>query len=79
MTEITDPGPVQSEGLISIDLVGCPNSTPSMMVSPNVVAEGKIRIPFGNGYDHFVFDYYTFRDGQQVPVFSWVDRTRIAE
>lgn len=79
MTEITDSDATQSDDLISIELVGCPNSVPSMLVSPKVMAEGKITIPFGNGYDHFVFDYYTFKEGQRVPVFSWVDRTRIAE
>lgn len=79
MTEITDSDTVQEEGLIAIELVGCPNSVPRMMVSPKVMDEGKLKIQFGNGYDHFVFDYYSFKEGQRVPVFSWVDRTRIAE
>lgn len=85
MTEITHPRGAEEtqaaggDGLIAIELVGCPNSVPRMMVSRKVMAEGKVKIPFGNGYDHFEFDSYATRDGQPVPVFAWTDRTRIAE
>lgn len=42
--------------------------------------EAKVKIAHGNGYEHYTHNG-TFRllDGQQLPVFVWCDRTRIAE
>ncbi|EXG82152.1 DUF5988 family protein [Cryptosporangium arvum] len=42
--------------------------------------ESRIKIAHGNGYEHYTHNG-TFRvlDGEQLPVFVWCDRTRIAE
>lgn len=95
MTEITswqDVDPTEAEEhveqgsanhhedpLVQIELQGCPNPVPRMMVARSKLADEKLKLPFGNGYDHFVFDRYITRSGQLVPVYTWVDRTRIAE
>lgn len=65
--------------LVEIELQGCPNAVPRMMVARSTLAEEKLKIPYGNGYDHFVFDSYITRNGNLVPVYTWVDSTRIAE
>lgn len=95
MTEITQPQDVDESAheshvqqgiakhhedpLIQVELQGCPNFVPRMMVARSTLDEQKLTIPYGNGYDHFVFDSYITRNGHLVPVFTWVDRTRIAE
>lgn len=65
--------------LISIELAGCPDPVPRMLVRREVIAAGRFKIPFRNGYDHFEFDHYTIRNGQETPVFAWTCRTRVAE
>ena len=42
--------------------------------------ETRIKIQYGNGYEHYAHNG-TFRvlDGQEIPVFQWCDRTRMAE
>lgn len=65
--------------LIRIELTGCPNLVPRMMIPRSRLSEEKLKIPFGNGYDHFVLDSHISRNGHLVPVFAWVDRTKIAE
>ncbi len=72
-------GTAEGDGLVSIELSGCPNPVPRMLVHRNVIAEGRFKIPFRNGYDHFAFESYTTRDGQEIPVFVWTGRTRVAE
>ncbi|MQA63982.1 MAG: hypothetical protein GEU86_21525 [Actinophytocola sp.] len=95
MTEITsrqDGGPTEAEAhaepattshredpLVQIELQGCPDAVPRMMVARSKLADEKLTLPFGNGYDHFAFDRYITRNGQLVPIYTWVDRTRIAE
>lgn len=95
MTEITPQPPVdqaerdahaergaakyQEDPLVQIELQGCPNVVPRMMVARSTLDEQRLKIPFGNGYDHFVLDSYITRNGHLVPVFTWIDRTRIAE
>ncbi len=69
----------EGDDLVSIELSGCPNPVPRMLVHRNVIAEGRFKIPFRNGYDHFVFESYATRDGQEIPVFVWTGRTRVAE
>lgn len=69
----------EHDPLIQIELTGCPNAVPRMMVARSRVDQGTLKMPFGNGYDHFVFHSYVNRNGNLVPVFTWTDRTRIAE
>jgi len=85
MTDITsEPGllvPEQrgTEPLLPAELRGCPATVRGVMVTRAQVAEGRLKIPCANGYDHFEFDSYITRNGRLVPVFAWIDRTRIAE
>jgi hypothetical protein len=40
----------------------------------------KIKLPFGSGYEHFLHRGERTRvDGQELPVFTWIMRTAIAE
>ncbi|GAA5129856.1 hypothetical protein GCM10025762_62510 [Haloechinothrix salitolerans] len=61
------------------ELRGCPFAAPGVMVTRAQVADGRLKIPCANGYDHFEFDSYVTRNGRLIPVFAWTDRTRVAE
>lgn len=64
---------------VEVELVGCSGLGPQMAVSRSVVSEGRLKVQFGAGYEHFDLDHYAERDGASVPVFVWTDRTWIAE
>ena len=58
---------------------------PSQLLGTSYLAdagglETKLKIAYGNGYEHYAHNG-TFRlfDGEELPVFQWCDRTRIAE
>lgn len=67
------------EPLVPVELTGCPSLVPRMLVPQARVEQGELKIPFGNGYDHFDFRSYADKNGQRVPVFAWTGRTKIAE
>lgn len=89
MTEITcdhgvGPGRPEAVGpeqepLVEVELTGCPDAVPHLMVARSRLDQGRLKIPFRDGYDHFDFDSYITRNGNQVPVFVWSGRTKIAE
>lgn len=69
----------RSETLMPAELRGSPFAAPGVMVTRTQVASGRLKIPCANGYDHFEFDSYVTRNGTLIPVFAWIDRTRVAE
>lgn len=69
----------EEDPLVQVELTGCPSIVPRMMIARSKLAQGNLKVPFGNGHDHFVFDSYVTRDGELIPVFVWTDRTRNAE
>lgn len=73
------PEPRGTETLIPAELRGSPFAMPGVMVTKAQVADGRLKIPCANGYDHFEFDSYVSRNGTLIPVFAWTDRTRVAE
>lgn len=73
------PGPRGAEPLMPAELRGSPFAAPGVMVTRAQVASGRLKIPCANGYDHFEFDSYVTRNGTLIPVFAWIDRTRVAE
>lgn len=64
---------------IEVELLGCASLGPRLRVGRSAVKEGRLKVQFGNGYEHFDLDHYDDLDGRSVPVFVWTDRTRIAE
>lgn len=64
---------------VEVELVGRPGFGPRTSVDPAAVAEGRLKLLSGNGYEHFDLDHYVERDGSSIPVFVWTDRTLIAE
>ncbi|WP_034268584.1 DUF5988 family protein [Haloechinothrix halophila] len=68
-----------TEALMPAELCGSPFAVPGVMVTRAQVADGTLKIPCANGYDHFEFDSYVTRNGTLIPVFAWTDRTRVAE
>lgn len=64
---------------VEAELVGCSGLGPRMAVERTAVEEGRLKVQFGAGYEHFDLDHYIERDGEPVPVFVWTDRTWIAE
>ncbi len=73
------PGHRGAEPLMPAELRGSPFAAPGVMVTRAQVASGRLKIPCANGYDHFEFDSYVTRNGTLIPVFAWIDRTRVAE
>lgn len=67
------------EPLVHVELTGCPNVVPRMLVPRSTLTEGKLKISFGAGHDHFVLESCISQSGESVPVFTWAYRTRIAE
>lgn len=70
---------IEHQLLGGVDLVGAPSPVPRLRVVPSVVADGKLNIPYGNGYDHFTLDRYEHWEGYTVSVLVWSGRTNIAE
>lgn len=64
---------------VEAELVGCAALAPRMLVGRSVLTEGRLKVQYGAGYEHFQLDHYAERGGAKVPVFVWVDRTWIAE
>lgn len=66
---------------VRVELVGCTGLGSHISVDRAAVAEGRLKIQFGAGYEHFDLDHFTDSDddGEGVPVFVWTDRTWIAE
>ncbi|MPY80888.1 MAG: hypothetical protein GEV04_21110 [Actinophytocola sp.] len=73
------PEQAGTESLVPAELRGSPFAAPGVMVTRAEVADGRLKIPCANGYDHFEFDSYVTRNGELIPVFAWTDRTRVAE
>jgi hypothetical protein len=68
-------------GEIKVVLSGGPESFPMVRrVHLADSLESSIKFPFGAGYEHFrhIGDF-TSMDGETLPVFTWFDRTAIAE
>ncbi|MEO3801092.1 DUF5988 family protein [Nonomuraea sp. B1E8] len=66
---------------VKVMLIGGPNHLPVerrfLTVAPGCE---KIKLPFGSGYEHFLHRGERTRvDGQELPVFTWIMRTAIAE
>lgn len=64
---------------VEIEVIGEHKQVITLGVEESVVAQHELKIQSGNGYDHFVLDHHDYRDGRDVPVFVWNQRTRIAE
>jgi hypothetical protein len=68
------------EKLVRVKLTGGPEGTPSTWEVGSLESEGKIRILFGNRYEHFEYAHYSAEsDGRIMPVYQWSYRTYIAE
>jgi hypothetical protein len=65
--------------LVEIEVIGERRQVISLSVEESVIAQNELKIQSGNGYDHFSLDHHDHRDGRDVPVFVWNQRTRIAE
>ena len=49
-------------------------------VQPQGERSEKVKILHGSGYEHFVHNgEFLVIDGENLPVFQWAERTRIAE
>ncbi|TDE10612.1 DUF5988 family protein [Jiangella asiatica] len=64
---------------VEVELVGCTGIGPRIAVDRSAVVEGRLKILFGAGYEHFDLHHFIERNGESVPVFVWTDRTWIAE
>lgn len=64
---------------VEVELVGCASLGPRLWTERSALAEGRLKVQFGNGYEHFDLDHYEEIEGRTTPVFVWTDRTRIAE
>lgn len=64
----------------TIVLVGGPPGTPRLWVARPDTLQERVKVPRGNGYEHFEFvhEYIETEDGL-LPVYRWCDRTFIAE
>ena len=61
-------------------LVGGPPGTPRVWTPPAEEDRDRVKVPLGNGYEHFEFaDEYAEFGGDQIPVYRWCHRTFIAE
>ncbi len=61
-------------------LVGGPPGTPRVWTAPPPEDPGQIKVPRGNGYEHFEpTEEHAEVAGEQVPVYRWCRRTFIAE
>jgi hypothetical protein len=69
----------RNDVLIEVEVVGERKQVITLSVEESVIAQHELKIQSGNGYDHFVLDHHDHRDGHEVPVFVWNQRTRIAE
>ncbi|MFD4191809.1 DUF5988 family protein [Amycolatopsis thermoflava] len=66
---------------VQVRLSGGPPHLPaSFGVARSLLSEGRIKIPCGAGYEHFVLaEDGVNQQAGEPPVFVWVGRTRIAE
>lgn len=64
---------------IDVELIGSRGLGSRRRVDPAVIAEGRLKVQFGAGYEHFDLDHYADRGGTSVPVFVCTHRTWIAE
>jgi hypothetical protein len=66
---------------ITVLLAGGPNDLPDFdRVRQVDDLQAKIKLCYGGGYEHFAYSgQRRLVDGEDVPVFQWVSRTRIAE
>jgi hypothetical protein len=66
--------------LIRVKLTGGPQGTPPTWEVGSLESEGKIRIFFGNRYEHFEYAHCSVEvDGRIIPVYQWSYRTYVAE
>lgn len=65
-------------GFVDVELVGGPAGGPTRLNVPlSAVAEGKLKVQRSGGYDHYVRAQPDDRD--DVLIFTWATRTKIAE
>ncbi|MEV5302939.1 DUF5988 family protein [Amycolatopsis methanolica] len=64
---------------VEVELVNEHDEVTTLSVDDASLRQGTLKIQVGNGYDHFVLARREVRDGRTVPVYSWIQRTRIAE
>jgi hypothetical protein len=68
------------EKLVRVKLVGGPEGTPAVWEVGSLEGEGRIRILFGNRYEHFEYAHCSVEsDGRMIPVYRWSYRTYVAE
>ncbi|MBB4895465.1 hypothetical protein FHS39_004543 [Streptomyces olivoverticillatus] len=61
-------------------LIGGPPGTPPLWNTPPATDLDRVKVPLGNGYEHFEFTgQYLEMAGEQIPVYGWCYRTFIAE
>lgn len=65
--------------MVEIEIVGAQEQIEALSVDESVLAQSALKIQVGNGYDHFVLDHHDQREGRDVPVFVFTERTKIAE
>ncbi len=69
-----------SRDTIRVALEGGPADIPSQMLLENsVLAEGKVKVPYLGGYEHFELVDGHAPAADDVPVFRWSMRTKVAE
>jgi Family of unknown function (DUF5988) len=66
--------------IVIVLLRGGPDDLPKVWEVPSGGIEDPVKIPLGNGFEHFDFarEYADF-EGRPTPVYTWVYRTAIAE
>lgn len=65
---------------VRVKLMGGPEGTPPTWEVGSLESEGKIRILFGNRYEHFEYAHFSVEsDGRMIPVYQWSYRTYVAE
>jgi len=61
-------------------LVGGPADIPEEERNRTVTLTDRVKVPFGAGYEHFIHEGKFDRDGgEEVAVFHWSGRTKVAE
>jgi hypothetical protein len=61
-------------------LLDGPSGTPRLWEIPSGDGSHRVKVPLGNGYEHFEFsEEYVELTGDLIPVYRWCCRTFIAE
>lgn len=74
-----DP-PQEGHSAIRVVLQGGPAGLPSeMSLHPDVLADGKVKVPHYGGYEHFELASENWPEINGPPIFRWTTRTKVAE